>query len=98
MDEVWHYVTVYIILVVALVVEIIIGASWRTLGPMSAVGVLLIATIQAIFGFIYFMHGKYGNRAITIIMLISLATIIPLFFAFLYSIEFPPHLAAAEAA
>ena len=94
MDEVWQYVAVYIILIAALLVEVVIAANWQTLGTLSAAGVLIIASIQAIFGFIYFMHGKYGNRAIVILMIISLATIIPLFFAFLYSIENPLHIAA----
>ena len=94
MDEVWQYITIYIILVAALLIEVVIAVNWQTLGTLSAAGVLVIASIQAIFGFLYFMHGKYGNKAIIILMIISLATIIPLFFAFLYSIEIPLHLAA----
>ncbi len=92
MDEVWKYVMVYATLMAALVIEVALAVNWRTLGPLSTAGVLAIASLQAVFGFLYYMHGIYGSRSITLMMILSLAVIIPLFIAFLFSIEFPPHI------
>ncbi len=92
MDEIWRYVIVYATLMTALVIEVAIAVNWRTLGTLSAAGVLIIASLQAVFGFLYYMHGKYGSRSITLMMILSLAVIIPLFIAFLFSIEFPRHI------
>lgn len=89
MDELKQYLTVYIFLIATLVAEIYLAVNWRVLGSLSTLGVLAIIGIQLVFVYLYYMHGKYGNKAVTYLMILSVLVILPLFVAFMFSIEFP---------
>ncbi|MDJ0269748.1 MAG: hypothetical protein NXY59_04230 [Aigarchaeota archaeon] len=94
MREEWQLVAIYTVIIAALVAEVIVGSSWMTLGQTALIGVLVIAKLQAALVFTFFMFGKYGTRSVALIMLISVSTLLPLFLAFAFSIEFPPHAVA----
>jgi len=89
MDELKQYLTIYVFLIATLVAEIYLAVNWRVLGSLSTLGVLAIIGIQLVFVYLYYMHGKYGNKAVTYLMILSVLVILPLFVAFMFSIEFP---------
>ncbi len=89
MDEVKQYLLTYLFLIGTLLAEIYLSVNWRVFGSISTLGVLGIMAIQLVFVYLYYMHGKYGNKAVTYLMLLSVLVIVPLFVAFMFSIEFP---------
>ena len=89
MDEVKQYLATYVFLIATLIAEIYLSVNWRVLGTLSTMGILAIIGIQLVFVYLYYMHGKYGNKAVTYLMLLSVLVIIPLFVAFMFSIEAP---------
>ena len=85
------YAAVYVILMLGLIVEILIAVAGGTLGSFAAPAILAIASLQAIFIFLVYMHGRFGPRPVAVFAVISLVTVVPLFIALLYSVVMPHH-------
>lgn len=91
MDEEWKYTAVYGVIVVALLMQVALALLSRSLGIIAPIGILSISGLQATFVFMIFMQGRYGTRAITAFMALSVATLLPLFIALIFSVGFPQH-------
>ncbi len=91
MIEEAKYAAVYGILMLGLIVEILIAVDGSTLGSLAGPAILAIASLQAIFIFLVYMHGRYGPRPVAVFAVISLLTVVPLFIALLYSVVMPHH-------
>ena len=48
-------------------------------------------SVDALFIFLVYMHGRYGARPIAVFTVISLLTVLPLFIALLFSVAMPRH-------
>lgn len=91
MIEEAKYAAVYGILMLGLMVEIWIAIAGTALGSFAGPAILAIASLQAIFIFLVYMHGRYGSRPVAFFAVISLLTVVPLFVALLYSVVMPYH-------
>src|SRR5439155_19615541 len=91
MIEEAKYAAVYGILMLGLIVEILIAVDGGALGSLAGPAILAIASLQAIFIFLVYMHGRYGPRPVAVFAVISLITVVPLFIALLYSVVMPHH-------
>ena len=85
------YAAVYGILMLGLMVEILIAVDGSALGSIGGPAIVAIASLQAIFIFLVYMHGRYGPRPVAVFAVISLITVVPLFIALLYSVVMPHH-------
>jgi hypothetical protein len=85
------YAAVYGILMLGLIVEILIAVVGSPLGSFAGPAILAIASLQAVFIFLVYMHGRYGPRPVAVFAVISLVTVVPLFIALLYSVVMPHH-------
>ncbi|TLZ44303.1 MAG: hypothetical protein E6K19_04810 [Methanobacteriota archaeon] len=85
------YAAVYSILMLGLIVEVFIAVDRSTFGGFGGAAILAIATLQAVFIFLVYMHGRYGPRPVAVFAVISLLTVLPLFIALLYSVVMPHH-------
>ena len=83
--------TVYGILIVGLMVEVLITIYRGEFGILATASVLAIAAFQALFIFLVYMHGRYGARPVAVFAVISLLTVVPLFIALLFSVTMPRH-------
>lgn len=91
MIEEAKYAAVYGILMLGLIVELLIAVAGSTLGSFAGPAILAIASLQAVFIFLVYMHGRYGPRPVAVFSVISLITVVPLFIALLYSVVMPHH-------
>jgi uncharacterized PurR-regulated membrane protein YhhQ (DUF165 family) len=91
LDEEWKYMAVYALIIIALLIQVTLALLARTIGLLAPVGILAISGLEATFVFLVFMQGRYGPRSITAFMALSLATLIPLFIALVFSVAFPQH-------
>jgi len=85
------YAVVYSILMLGLIAEVLIAVDGSALGTFAGPAILAIASLQAIFIFLVYMHGRYGPRPVAVFAVISLLTVLPLFIALLYSVVMPHH-------
>ena len=85
------YAAVYGILMLGLIVELLIAVDGSILGAFAGAAILAIASLQALFIFLVYMHGRYGPRPVAVFAAISLLTVVPLFIALLYSVVMPHH-------
>ena len=85
------YAGVYSILMLGLIVEVLIAVDGSILGAFAGVAILAIASLQAFFIFLVYMHGRYGARPVAVFAVISLLTVLPLFIALLFSVAMPHH-------
>jgi len=83
---------VYGILMFGLIVEILIAINRGSFGSLADVAIVAIASLQAVFIFLVYMHGRYGAKPVVVFAIISLLTVVPLFIALLYSVVMPAHL------
>src|SRR5438094_9482440 len=89
MIEEAKYAAVYGILMLGLIVEILIAVDGGALGSLAGPAILAIASLQAIFIFLVYMHGRYGPRPVAVFAVLSLITGVPLFIALLCSLVLP---------
>jgi hypothetical protein len=85
------YTAVYGILVLGLIVELLITIYRADFGMFASAAIIAIATLQAVFIFLVYMHGRYGARPVAVFTVISLVTVLPLFIALLFSVTMPHH-------
>jgi hypothetical protein len=85
------YAAVYGILMLGLLVEVLIAVDGSILGGVAGAAIIAIASLQALFIFLVYMHGRYGARSVAVFAAISLVTVVPLFIALLYSVVMPHH-------
>ena len=85
------YAAVYSILLLGLIVELLIAVDGSILGAFAGAAIIAIASLQAFFIFLVYMHGRYGPRPVAVFAAISLLTVVPLFIALLYSVVMPHH-------
>src|SRR5437870_11333628 len=85
------YAAVYGILMLGLIAEVLIAVDGSALGTFAGPAILAIASLQAIFIFLVYMHGRYGPRPVAVFAVISLLTVLPLFIALLCSVVMPHH-------
>lgn len=90
----WGFVAAYATIIAALIAQVALAINYRTLGLLSPIGILGLSWLQAGVIFATYLYGRY--KPIVIFMLISLASILPLLVAFLFSVELPPHAGVAE--
>src|SRR5256885_271499 len=79
-----------------LIVEILIAVAGSSLGSFAAPAILAIASLQAIFIFLVYMHGRFGPRPVAGFAVISLITVVPLLIGWCYSVVMPHHGSLAE--
>jgi len=85
------YTGVYGILIGGLMVEILIAIYRTEFGAFAGPAILALASLQALFIFLVYMHGRYGARPIAVFTVISVLTVLPLFIALLFSVAMPRH-------
>lgn len=90
----WGFVGAYAVIIAALIIQVALAINYRTLGLLSPVGILGLSWLQAGVIFATYLYGRY--KPLVVFMLISLASVLPVIVALLFSIEFPPHAGVAE--
>jgi len=90
MDEA-KYTGVYGILIGGLMLEILIAIYRAEFGVYAAAAIVALASLQALFIFLVYMHGRYGARPVAVFTIISVLTVLPLFIALLFSVAMPRH-------
>lgn len=90
----WGFVGAYAVIIAALIIQVALAINYRTLGLLSPVGILGLSWLQAGVIFATYLYGRY--KPLVVFMLISLASVLPVIVALLFSIDLPPHAGVAE--